>query len=248
MSGEEEIKLTWKKICIYFFVFCLLWSIRELVIRPVFLDSLNDILFQVMETIIKISIWTLPAIFLIKHYKNDMWISLKEMFINKPEFFKREVLEKKPKWFELKIEKDPLIVYLLFLLIIPFRAFISLKELTIHPSFQIIKMIEIVLFVGITEEIVFRGWLLNSFIKRMKLWPAILLNSVLFLFIHFPIWIYFKHDLFTILSNSFGVFGVSVLLCILFIKSKNIIIPILFHMIWNLLLTFFFGIQGANVI
>jgi len=89
--------LTWKKIAIYCFIFYVLWSIRELFIRPVFLDSLDDILFQAMETIIKTSIWTLHAIILINYYKNNMWISLKEMFINKPKWFEKKSLEKKPK-------------------------------------------------------------------------------------------------------------------------------------------------------
>ena len=94
MSYEEKRKLTCKKIVIYCIVFYAFWTIRELIIRPVFLDSLNDILFQLMETIIKMSIWALPAIFLIKHYKNDMWISLKEMFVNKPKWFEKSVLKK----------------------------------------------------------------------------------------------------------------------------------------------------------
>ena len=243
MFDEEKMKLTWKKIGIYCIVFYILWSFRELFIRPVLLDSLDDILFQVMETIIKISIWTIPAIFLIRYYKNDMWISFKEMFVNKPGWFEKKSLEKKPKWYEFNIEKDPLFIYLLILFTIPLRAYVSFKELTIHSSFQLIKLIEIVLFVGITEEIVFRGWLLNAFLKQMKHWPAILFNSLLFILIHFPIWIYFGYDFFTILSSSFGVFGLSIILCIIFIKSKNIIIPIAFHMIWNLLMTLFWGIQ-----
>ena len=242
MFNEEKKKLTWKKISIYCLIFYILWSIRELFIRPIFLDSLDEILFQVMESIIKISIWTLPAIILIKHYKNDMWINLKEMFVNKPNLFEKKSLEIKPKWYKFNIEKDPLFIYLLFLLIIPLRAFILFKEFTIHSSFQLIKLIEIVLFVGITEEIVFRGWLLNALLNKMKQWSAILLNSLLFLFVHFPIWIYFEYDIFTILSNSLGVFGISIILCILFIKSKSIIIPIVFHMTWNLLLSLFWGI------
>ena len=117
MFIEEKKKLTWKKISIYFIIFYILWSIRELFIRPIFLDSLDELLFQVMESIIKLSIWTLPAIILIKYYKNDMWISLKEMFFNKPKLFEKKFFEKKPKWYEFNIEKEPLFVYFLFLLI-----------------------------------------------------------------------------------------------------------------------------------
>ena len=33
-------------------------------------------------------VWTLPALFLIKHFQDDMWIGLKQMFSTKPKWFK----------------------------------------------------------------------------------------------------------------------------------------------------------------
>jgi membrane protease YdiL (CAAX protease family) len=245
MLNSNNGKLTWFKISIYYIIFFIFWCVRELIIRHIFLDSLNDITFQIMETIIKLLLWTLPAIILIKIYQNDMWVNIKEMFTNKPKWFERKHLEKKPKWYEFNLEKDPLILYMLILLLLPLRAWLSFGELTIHRNFQPIKLIEIVLFVGITEEIVFRGWLLNSFIKKLRLWPAIFLNSILFLIIHFPIWIYFQYNYLTILSSSLGVLGISIILCILYIKSKNILVPIIFHMAWNLLIVIFNGMPNG---
>ncbi|MCL2108730.1 MAG: hypothetical protein FWH20_05235, partial [Oscillospiraceae bacterium] len=58
--------LTIGKIVIYCIVFFAIWSVRELIIRPVFLDSLNDVISSVAETLMKISVWTVPAIILIK--------------------------------------------------------------------------------------------------------------------------------------------------------------------------------------
>jgi membrane protease YdiL (CAAX protease family) len=109
------------------------------------------------------------------------------------------------------------------------------------------RWFEMVLFVGITEEIVFRGWLLNAKLKKMKILPAIMINSILFVIIHFPIWIYFRYSLIEYLGNGIGIFAFGILMSIIFIKSKNIIVPIFFHMIWNFLLTLFFG-MGKYVI
>ena len=239
----EKGKLTWYKIGIYYIIFFTLLCIKNLIIRPVFLDTLNILAFQIVESIIKLLIYTLPAILLIKYYQNDMWIGLKEMFTNKPNWLSKIKPEKKPKWYEFNIEQYPLIIYLLLLLLLPLRALLVFRGLSIHPTFQPIRLIEGVLFVGITEEIAFRGWLLNAFIKKMKLWPAILLNSMLFLFFHFPFWVYIGHDIFTILFGSLGIFAISIIFCIIFIKSKNILVPIIFHMAWNLLYFTFNGME-----
>jgi membrane protease YdiL (CAAX protease family) len=246
-EGEKYTKkiLTWTEIGIYCIIFFALWSVRELIVRPIFLDQLSDIVFQIVETSIKLIIWTLPAVLLIRFYKDDMWISLKEMIVNNPKWFERKTFDVKPKWFEIlkEIEKWPLIVFFMFLLLIPVRALLEFGELAIHPNFQLIRMIEIVIFVGITEEVVFRGWLLNAMMKKLKIGTAIILNSILFLFIHFPIWIYFGHDFMAFLSGSIGVFLISIILCIMFIKSKNIFVPIMWHMLWNFLVTLFNGVQ-----
>lgn len=61
-------------------------------------------------------------------------------------------------------------------------------EITIQESFGISDII-VVLFVGLTEELVFRGWLLNSTLKIGEN-KALAVNAAMFLMIHFPKWIY----------------------------------------------------------
>ena len=219
----EKRKLTIYKIFIYCVIFYALWSVRELIIRPVFLDSLNDRMFQISETLMKLTVWTLPAVFLIWHYQDDMWISLKEMFTNKLKWFK----------------EAPIFMVILIPLLM---AWFSFGKIEIHPDFRPLSLIGTVIFVGITEEAVFRGWLLNAMLKKMRLWSAILLNAVLFLIAHFPYWIYLRYDLFEFLSGCVSALILSILFSWAFVKSKNIFIPITLHMTWNfLLLMFFFG-------
>ena len=222
-SMIEKKKLSVVHIVAYFVIFFVLWSIRELVIRPVFLDALDGITFQIAETVMKLLVWTIPAILLIKRYQDDMIISLKEMFINRPAWFK----------------DAPVLAIIIFVPLL--QAWMAFGAFSIHTDFQPVKLIESVIFVGITEEIVFRGFLLNATLKKMKLWSAIAINAVLFLLIHFPIWIYFEYDLFTFFRSGVAVLVLSGLFAFSFVKTKNIIVPIALHMIWNLLTVVFFG-------
>ncbi len=95
----------------------------------------------------------------------------------------------------------------------------------------------IVLFVGITEEMVFRGWLLNATVSEKKKWMPVIINSLMFLFIHFPKWIH--EGCFVENFQNMGFLSIIILSIIFswtFIKSKNIWISILLHMYWDLLM------------
>jgi membrane protease YdiL (CAAX protease family) len=146
-----------------------------------------------------------------------MWISFKDMFINKI------------KW----IDVSPMILIVILVPIL--QALIYSGGISIRHDFEPIRLVGVVLFVGITEEIVFRGFLLNTFLKKMKMWYAIALNAVLFYLIHIPIWIYQGQDITFYLSAIVSVTLISALFAYSFIKTKNIFVPIILHMIWNLL-------------
>ena len=132
-----------------------------------FLDELDPFVSAMIGGIIKILVWTIPAILLIKHYPDDMWISLKEMLTNKPKWFKGA----------------PLLLLVLYPL---FAGWFSRGGLEINPDFLPVDLIGPVLFVGITEEFVFRGFLLNAFLTKMRTTPAIFLNEVFFVLNSLP--------------------------------------------------------------
>ena len=218
----EKHKLTPMKIGAYLIVFFTIWSVRELVIQPVFLTPLDPLVSEIIGEIMKLAVWTFPAILLIRYFQDDMWMGLKEMFTTKP------------KWF-----KDAPILLVVFTPIL--SALVRQGGLYIDPDFVPARLIGAVLLVGITEEIVFRGFLLNALLKKMKPYPAIAMNEVLFVLIHFPIWIYHGHELSAFLSSIPAVFILGALFSYSFIKTKNIFVPIVLHMIWNLLSMPFLG-------
>jgi len=211
----ESPKLTANKISIYLLLFFAIWSARELVVQPAFLSPLDNILSELIGESLKLLIWTLPAFLLIKHFHDDMWIGLKEMFTTKP------------KWFT----NAPM----LFIVLAPIlRVFFIHRTIAIDPDFDPTRLIGGVLFVGITEELVFRGFLLNAFLKKLEMKRAIALNEVFFVLIHYPIWIYNGLDVTAFLTSSVAIFALGVLFSYSFIKTKNIFIPIALHMVWNL--------------
>jgi len=217
----EKRTLSPLHIGIYLIIFFAVWSVRELVIRPVFLDTLDGIVFQIAESSMKLVAWTLPAVLLIRYFQDDMWISLRDMFTTNPKWFKSAPI-------------------LLLGVVVPLiNALVLHGEIRIRPDFVPMTLIEGVMMVGITEEIVFRGFLLNAFLKKMKPWKAVLLDAILFALIHYPIWIYFGHNFTTILSSSISVIVISAFFAYSFIKTRNIFVPIVLHMLWNLLLMLF---------
>lgn len=95
----------------------------------------------------------------------------------------------------------------------------------------------VVLFVGLTEELVFRGWLLNLTYSESHKEIAIGINAILFLMIHFPKWMMDG----TFFSNfaHFGFISIlllSVLFSVIFVKTKSLLLPIGLHMFWDFLM------------
>ena len=222
-----------KKLIVTLVIYCILfygfWAVLELLIKNqlLVLTDNNDVIMELIRSeIIKNLVWTVPAIILVKKFESDMYIGLKEMFTTKINFL--QIL-------------PIFILCIIYCLVAAFRSVgISIKE-----SFGWSQII-IVIFVGITEEMVFRGWLLNSTLKNAdkewKQWLAVGINSVMFLCIHFPIWI---HDgVFFTNFQSLAFMGIIILSFIfswLFIKTKNILVPVALHMLYDLLIFMLIG-------
>lgn len=112
-------------------------------------------------------------------------------------------------------------------------------RLEIADSFGVNEVIP-VLFVGLTEETVFRGLLLNATISNDNKRGCILINAIMFLAIHFPNWIHKGIFLSSFISfDSLGIIALSVVFSHAFIKSKNIFVPIVLHMYRDLLIFMF---------
>ena len=97
---------------------------------------------------------------------------------------------------------------------------------------------------AIPKEMVFRAWVLNAFLgdtptKKQKI-IAIILSNILFATIHLPNYIFSNYSLSQILPQFLSVFAVGSIFSIMFLKSKNIILPIFIHCLWDTFVFTFF--------
>ena len=219
MSSQDTKKKKLYALIIYSAAFYTIWSVYEFFGKPI-LNSLieNEAIAMLIKSgVIKNLTWTLPAALLVHHFRSDVYISLKEMFTTKV------------KWLRF------LPVFLIFTAYNLLTAFVLNGKLAIAESFGMDDII-LLLFVGLTEEMVFRGWLLNATLREDKKWICIGINALMFLAIHFPRWI--CDGIFIGYFTGFGFIGIMALGIIFswtFIKSRNILVPIVLHMYWDLL-------------
>jgi CAAX amino terminal protease family. len=224
MTKYNSRKLNTGLIALYFVLLLILWSIRELFLKQLLINTLGEIGHEIVGEALKILIWTCPAIYLIKKYEPDMLVPLKKMFTGKIDW------------------RRYLPIFFAFSIYNILGSYLRTGKIIIHPNFKPSSLIGTVLLVGITEEIVFRAFLLNATYPYMKKWTAITVNAVMFLVIHFPIWIYNGIFISTISSGSFVlILALSFVFSEAFVDSKNILVPISLHMFWNLLVYLFFG-------
>ena len=206
MSINKAVK---KNIALIIYIMCFfaIWTAFELLIK----DHIGSQFIK--SGLIKTAVWMLPAMLLVYKFQDTVQIGLKEMFVTKV------------KWWRY------LWVYALLAVWVLLGGLRGGLSFAIAPDTLII-----VLFVGITEEMVFRGWLLNATVKDMPKWLAILINAILFLVIHFPRLIQEGTLISTFTSFNFiGLMALSAIFSISFLKSKNLFIPITMHMLYDLM-------------
>jgi len=206
-------------LIVYTLLFYTAWAAFEFIAKSA-LDSMieNAVLCSFIKSgIIKNLVWTLPAILLIRHFESEVCIIIKEMFTTKINW-----LEYMP-------------IFIFFTVYVLAGSILHHGKPEIVPSFGVDKII-IVLFVGLTEEMVFRGWLLNFSICDNKKWFYIIANAVMFLVIHFPKWISSGTLLSSFTSLQFlEIVALSIVFSLTFLRSKNILVPISLHMYYDLL-------------
>jgi membrane protease YdiL (CAAX protease family) len=85
------------------------------------------------------------------------------------------------------------------------------------------------------EEILFRGLLMKELLVLLPTYLASPVNSLLFVAVHLPYWLFHGGATQAIAANAVGVFLFSLLACWLFAKSSSIWPPVAAHLANNLL-------------
>ena len=208
-----------KAIVIYGIFLYIIWAILELIIVPV--TNMDGQI--VKEVICKSIFWLLPSVYLIKKYNEDMYIKSKEMYS----------IKGSTSWI--------LIVTLIIVMLIihMYSTYTINGKINISGSFDIIDVLE-ACSVGLAEEMVFRGCFLNRMLKEKSRWLMISFNAILFLFVHFPIWIREGVFVTNIVNGSFiTIIVLSIVFSWVFVKCKNLWGAIILHVLWGVLCVMF---------
>ncbi|MGI6664921.1 MAG: CPBP family intramembrane glutamic endopeptidase [Christensenellaceae bacterium] len=202
----------------------LAWSLFYLCIAP-WREALAFPFSELLSQACKLLIWALPAFLLIRKYSDTLFFSWETLF--RSSFPTKQVS----------------LLSLAILLFCILRSLLSNGRIVFHVDALAEKFISTVLFVDLTEELVFRGWLLNATWKRVKNWLVLLLNALLFLCIHFPLWVFEGSFAANFANGSFlTICLLSLLFSYVFLSSKNIWATITLHMVWNFCIILFFGL------
>ncbi len=217
----EQKNIPTKPLLIYCVIFYGFWAIWELLLSPSMTAGLDNLWLSNLlgDGIVKNLVWTFPAFWLMGKYGDSLHISRREMLTVKPSDLKWLL------WIP---------VFFAYAAIYPIleTGRIGIAE-DFHPSDFIWLAV-----VGITEESVFRGWLLNVTIRENHKWKAILLNALAFLVIHFPIWIH--NGIFVTAFTSLGfvsIIALSILFSWSFVKTRSIAVPVVLHVMYDLFVT-----------
>lgn len=93
---------------------------------------------------------------------------------------------------------------------------------------------------GIFEELVFRAGFMNILLKKHSFWVTNIIQSLLFLAIHFPVYFITKMTAFDIVANFATVIILGLVFGYVFYKTKNLWTTIILHAVWDSMMFFFF--------
>lgn len=224
-AERQHAPLTNGKIAAYCAVFFTVWALRELVLRAPMDQALSPVGAALVGSVIKVLVWTVPALMLVHHYPEDM---------DTPSLFSAPI-----NWPRLGLMALALAAYNLM------AALVTFGRIAVQPKFDPISLVGTVLFVGITEEMVFRGFLLNALLKKhMRAAAAIVITALLFVLIHFPFWISSglpAKGLWEVARSCLTIFLLGCVFGGSFLLDKNLLTPIILHMVWNLFALLLFG-------
>lgn len=216
---KEKQTVSNKVLATYLIIFFAWWAVVEI---NNWQYSAIPFWQETISALVKFSSWWIPAYFLIKKYSNQLAVGFPQLFKNRFRLW------------------PYLILFILMIAYLFTIVYLQSGLIRINSKWRPSDLIGSFLIVGITEELVFRGWILNALLVKFRTWVALLINSVLFLLIHFPIWYRTGTFVTSFTSGSaFTVMILGILFGLLFIKSKNIFVPVIFHMFWDLILTVF---------
>lgn len=157
------------------------------------------------------------------------------LFFNLPVYFYIKYKNKINPLSYLKLNNHPfkgiLIGFLLSLLYVILLILKNYLEAWSPLNFNIGILWISGLLVGFLEEVPFRGFILQQLNSRMNFFFSNLLTTLIFLLLHFPLWIITGKNVF---EASISISIVSLILGYLYKEFNTLWIPIILHSVFNI--------------
>lgn len=202
---EEKVKIRWYSIAFFICIFLLSTSI------PFSLFIKNDIIVYWLNIILKFAFLGY-AIYYIKKNK-----------LHTPKFNKLSIKS---------LSFIPFLAICLSNFIVVWFNKVSLNQ-DISTNIILQDLLSCLL-ISISEELVFRVVLFNEFLDHKKPLPAIIYSSLIFGGVHLLNIASFG-DILPCLIQCLYSFGIGLVLSFIYYHSKNVILPIVFHFLFNFL-------------
>ncbi|MET4562747.1 membrane protease YdiL (CAAX protease family) [Lysinibacillus parviboronicapiens] len=202
-----------KILIVYLLLFNTVWTFKELWLMP-YINTFEVTTSVFLNALIKILIWIVPVWLYIKFYLDSNPIHYLKMNNN----IKRGLF-----W--------GISLSILLFLYFAFQVYF-LNEESFNFKLSLNNYINGVLLVGVTEEIVFRGLILQELSKRFTFWKANTVTALLFLVVHYGIWIY--EGVFFDFYSHIYVFLVGLIFGLVFKKTGSFWSVVILHSFHNL--------------
>lgn len=191
---------SFKPLLIFILLFFAVWTVRATVLF--FIDERihSEGLSSVYSNAVKFLIWVVPAVIYLR--KLDRQPALGYLKLTTP-------INKKGLVYTI------LISALYFAATVVFETRVGGKNLNAFVAASLaewLRALAFIFFSPISEEILFRGFVLNKLAERLKFWMANLLTAVLFTLIHWPFWLWRNGFNGWLIQTSAGIFLLALLL------------------------------------
>ncbi|MFJ8517558.1 CPBP family intramembrane glutamic endopeptidase [Lysinibacillus xylanilyticus] len=217
MSVESKVKNNDIKTMIGFLlIFYFVWTIKELWLID-YIYSFGNNISSLLEALVKGLIWIVPTWLYIKYY----------LHTNPFEYLRVNVNVKIGLFWGV-------VLSLLIGLYFAFETYI-INQQSFQFSLSIDDYLNGFLMAGIAEEIVFRGLILQEINKKMAFWKANIITALLFLVIHYPVWI--NNEIFFHFGTHVYIFILGILFGFVYKKTGSLWSVIIFHALHNFFVT-----------
>jgi len=212
---DNKLK-NFKYLVIHILLFFSIWATYEIGIAPYIENNYSQNIFVVSRLFIKLLVWIVPVFLYLKFYDKIDPLSYLKLKNN----IKQGLI-------------GALGLSLFFISYSGLRAYL-IGNFKLDISLSINTWINGIVFVGLTEEIVFRGFFLKKLWDKLSFKKAMIVSSLLFVCIHYPIWFVKGKLVFpNLISNSIYVFVIGILEAYVFKKTDSLWACIISHSIHN---------------